>query len=59
MCCLRLELGELSQQHDFGLHSKPFVVFMELLRKCIAAPAILNDGRMRNLNQKINFPYTP
>lgn len=43
MCCLRLELGELSQQHDFGLHSKPFVVFMELLGKCIAAPAILME----------------
>lgn len=56
MWCLRWELGELSELHGCGSHSKPFVVCMGLVGKCVAAPANLYDGRMTVLNQKINLP---
>lgn len=49
----------ISQQQDFGLRRKSFVPFVELVRKCAAVPAILCDGRMRNLNQKINLYCAP
>lgn len=49
----------ISQQHNFGLHRKSLVPFIELVKKCATAPGILCAGRMRNLYQKINFHCAP
>lgn len=50
---------EIFQQHNFGLHARSLVPFMELIKKCAAAPAIPCAGRMGDLYQKINFHCAP